>query len=181
MEWWLKYLPQFQGTGMLWMYNVSQPDKVAASDACLTGMGAVSDKEYIKMEFDDTWIGKNVAYLELLAVIVMCKTWIDKFTGKLVRISCDNQAVVQVLNTGRAHDSVLLMLMREMIFIAAGKFEFKTIYVRSKLNILPDLLSRWKEGEIVHHKFYDRTNNKGFKEIKIAPDVCVMSHMVMDK
>ena len=177
IKWWKHYLPQFSGTSLLWMYHIITPDKMGASDACLKVMGAVVGKEYIKVEFLEEWKGKNIAYLELLAVIVMCKTWIHVFTGKSVVISSDNEAITKVLNTGKARDSTLLMLMREMIFVAAGKFEFRAKYLPGRLNILPDLLSRWHEGSYVHHKFNKINRNNNYTELKVAPDVFNMTHL----
>ena len=84
--WWLKYLPSFDGTGILWMLHIKEPDHVAASDACLKAMGAMCGEEYIKMDFPEDWQGRNIAYLELLAVIVMCKVWTSKFHSKSVLI-----------------------------------------------------------------------------------------------
>ena len=111
----------------------------------------------------------NIAGLELLVVIVMCKVWKEKFAGKSVLIRCDNEAVSWVLNTGRVHDSTLIMLMREMVYIAAGVFEFRAIYWPGKINTLPDLLSRWGEGDRVHSKFRKLTQGKGFTELNVAP------------
>ena len=102
IKWWIKFLPEFQGTGILWMYQIKTLDKIAASDACLKGMGAVSDLEYCKLEFPPEATSHNIAHLELLAIVIMCKTWIAKFAGKAVCFNCDNEAVMQVVNTGRA-------------------------------------------------------------------------------
>ena len=176
LDWWEKYLPKFSGTGMLWMYHVKQPDYIAASDACLDGLGIVSDKEYGKMEFPAQVRSNNIAHLELWAIIVMCKVWIQKFHGKSVLFHCDNAAVVQVLNSGRAWDSELLRLMQELIFVAAGKFEFRAIHLSGKSNILPDLLSRWGEGARVHKKFHELIKGKNMIEVKIAPNVFTFTH-----
>ena len=177
VRWWLKFLPQFDGVGILWMLQVKQPDCVAASDACLKTMGAVSDREYIKCEFPEEWQFSNIAHLELLAIVVMFKVWLHKFIGKSVLVKCDNEAVSQVLNSGRARDKVLIMLMREAVYTAAKEFKFRAIYWPGKCNVLPDLLSRWHEGPRVHSKFYRITKNQEFKEIVVEPGVFHMQHI----
>ena len=53
--WWVKYLPEFTGTGILWMLHIKEPDEEVASDACLVGMGTVSGKEYVKLTFPKDW------------------------------------------------------------------------------------------------------------------------------
>ena len=144
VKWWKKYLPmsQINGTGIMWMQQVTQPDDIASSDSCLVGMGAVAGKEYIKMNFPEQWKGSNIATLELLVVVIMVKVWIRKFTGKFVTFNVDNNGVVQVLNSGRVKDPALLQLMRELIFVAAGKLGFRAQHIGTKQNLLPDLLSR---------------------------------------
>ena len=169
VAWWIKFLPEFNGVGIMWMWHIKQPDKILASDACLLGMGAVCGTEYIKAQFPCEWIGVNIAYLELLAVVVMCKTWKEKLSGKSIVIKCDNESVCTVLNSGRSRDKILLRLMREMVFVAATeKFEYKTVHVCSKANLLPDLLSRWHQGERVRRKFHEMVKGKGYKEITVA-------------
>ena len=68
-------------------------------------MGAVAGKEYCKFTFPEEVRSKNIAHLELLAIVIMCKTWLGRFSGKSVVFNCDNEAVVQVLNMGRARRS----------------------------------------------------------------------------
>ena len=175
--WWLKFMPLFNGSGILWMLHIKQPDKILASDACLQGMGAVCGREFVKARFPDEWIGQNIAYLELLAVIVMCKTWSKTLQGKSILIKCDNESICTVFNTGRARDTTLLQLMREMVFVAAtGQFEFRTVHVRSKTNILPYLLSRWHQGDSVRNKFKEIVKGKDFTEIELASNVFNLSH-----
>ena len=82
VKWWLKYLPMFNGIGIMWMQHISKPDKILASDACLIGIGAICESEYIKTQFPPEWQNLHIAYLELLAVIVACKTWTEEIRHK---------------------------------------------------------------------------------------------------
>ena len=84
--------------------------------------------------------------------------------------------MVQVLNSGRARDSRLLELMREMVYVTAGKFEFRARHLRGKFNILPDLLSCWAEGKNIHNKFFQLIDGTSMCEIPVAPNVCEMTH-----
>ena len=145
--WWKKFLPDCNGVGILWMLHIKQPNRIGSSDACLEAMGAVCGKEYIKIRFPPEWRGSNIANLELLAIIVMVKTWGEQFKGKSVLFKCDNEAVVNVVNTGRARDCTLLLLMRELVFVAAQKFEYRAVFLPGRKNILPDILSRWHESQ----------------------------------
>ena len=106
----------------------------------------------------------------------MIKTWKDKFAGKSVVFQCDNEAVVTVINSGRARNPELLQWLRELVFLAVGIFEFRAVHLEGRKNILPDLLSRWEEGDWVCNKFFELTKDKGFKELNVAPSVCSFTH-----
>ena len=176
IKWWVNYLTVFNGVSILWMLHIKVPDKLASSDACLQGMGAVSGKEYIKLPFPREWKGRNIAELELLAIVVMTKVWLNKFEGKSVTFKCDNKAVVEVLNRSRARDKMLLKLMRELVFVAATRFEFNAVFLPGKVNTLPDLLSRWGEGEIIHNKFNELTRHGGYVEMHAPQSVFEFLH-----
>ena len=176
IQWWQKYLPTFNGSCIMWMHQVLEPDAIAASDACLIAMGAVSEQEYITVEFPEHLKGDNIAVLELWAIIVMVKTWIHKFANKRCIFRCDNLAVCDVLNSGRAWNKMLLILLRELIFLASGVFEFRAIHILDRNNTLPDLLSRWHEGRSIHTRFYELTKDLKYKQIQVAPDVFELLH-----
>ena len=175
IRWWQKFLPGFEGECILWMCQIKEPDAVAASDSSLEGMGAVCGNQYIKLEFPERLKGDNITHLELLA-IVMVKVWRSKFEGRAVIFKCDNEAVVTVVNTGRARDQVLVEYLRELAFLVAGKFEFRAVHLPGQKNILPDLLSRWGEGPRIRNRFLNLTKDKGFTEICCAHDVFCITH-----
>ena len=177
INWWLEFLPGFEGMGILWMHQMKEPDLVAASDSCLVGMGAVSGRQYVKLTFPPELQSDNIARLELLAIIIMVKTWLERFKGNSVLFRCDNEAVVNVINTGRAWDPGLLDYLRELSFLAVGTFEFRAVHLEGRKNVLPDLLSRWEEGERVRNKFYESINGQGYTEVKISQDLCSLSHV----
>ena len=45
----------------------------------------------------------NIAHLEILNIIVALKVWATHWANRRIRIHCDNMAVVEVLNSGRAY------------------------------------------------------------------------------
>ena len=174
--WWQRFLLGFTGQCVLWMYHVKEPNKVAASDASLKGLGAVCGKIYIKLKFTRELQNTNIAHLELMAIVVMVKVWLNEFTGKSVVFKCDNEAVVSVVNKGRAKDPRLLELLRELVFVAATRFEFHAVHLSGQKNILPDLLSRWWEGRRTQEKFSKLTNGKGYQEVECTPELFTITH-----
>ena len=67
-------------------------------------------------------------------------------------------------------------MMRELIFVAATRFEFKAVYLPGKINTLPDLLSRWGEGLAIHNKFHELITGKGYVELHIPQSVFEFLH-----
>ena len=65
-------------------------------------------------------------------------------------ISCDNLVSVTVINSGRTRDGFLQSGLRELCFHAAlFEVEVRAQHIPGKLNKIPDLLSRWAEGDKV--------------------------------
>ena len=62
-----------------------------------------------------------------------------------MQIACDNQAVVQVLNSGRTRDLTRAAIARNIQFQAAlMNISLKVMHIPGKVNTIADLLSRWK-------------------------------------
>ena len=79
----------------------------------------------------------------MLNIVVASKIWPSHWKNKKVQIHCDNMAVVQVLNTGKARDSILATCAGNIWLIAAMySIEFYFSHVSGQSNIIADLLSR---------------------------------------
>ena len=58
---------------------------------------------------------------EFYVVLASCLLWGDQWTGKLVYIFCDNDAVVEVLEKKKPKDEKMLELLREFLYIVCSK------------------------------------------------------------
>ena len=161
VEWWLKYIKTFDGTSIIWMLHEEQSHISAATDASLQGLGGFCGKQYFKCRVPKKLRGKNyIAQLEMWAIVILFKIWSKEFTGRNLLIECDNQVVCSVLTSGRSYNQALLELMREVVYIACTyKFEYRLKYIESKNNVIPDLLSRWDQGESVRLKFKENVDS----------------------
>ena len=71
------------------------------------------------------------------------KSWPHELRGIWLKILCNNQSVVSVLNTGRARDFKLQQLLREVMWVQAlHNFEMQAEYITTKENRTADILSR---------------------------------------
>lgn len=157
----------FQGTSLMWMEKFDQPDVIIASDACLLGAGGTFTPEVQSTltvphftEFYQTRFpshiadGASIAVLEMWALIITLKLWGDRLTRKTVVVNCDNEAVVHLINSGKAKDLMLQAGLREICLIAATEqFELLAKFLPGNQNRIPDLLSRWDNGENYRKQF----------------------------
>ena len=75
-------------------------------DASLTGLGDQFKNYVYALSIPENYMGYNIAHLEMLNVVVAFKLWGHHWANKCVKLFCDNQAVVDVLSSGRACDQI---------------------------------------------------------------------------
>ena len=88
--WWHTFLPGYNGVSIMSLENLSSPDEVLSSDACLDGFGAISSNPFFHALFP-SFIKENQLHincLELLAIVIVIATkkWGHKFKGKKILI-----------------------------------------------------------------------------------------------
>ena len=163
LRWWDEFLLQYNGVSILWLIDAKTPDMFLATDSCLEGAGGTCENEFFHVRYPTEIKEKftNIAHLEMIAIIVALKLWCNKLKGKVLQLSCDNEACVSIMNSGRCWDKKLLICLREaMMIVAKNDILIKLVYIQSKRNLLPDLLSRWYLAGIARRQFRSITNNK---------------------
>ena len=130
--------------------------KVVHLDACPQGLGAIFDNQVYALPLPFTYHQLNIAYLEMLNILVALKVWHREWAGARIQVKCDNQAVVSVLNSGRSRDSVMAEYARNIfMWVSTFNIDIKVVHVPGKLNEVADLLSRWfitkNNVEKLHH------------------------------
>ena len=171
INWWHRFIDQYNGISILWLETTPQPDHLMATDANLTGFGGISDQEYFKGQFPRHLKGCNIAILELWAVMVAVKTWAKKFQGKYFWIHVDNEAVATILNTGASRLQELQAILRKIAYIAAThQFVIKAKHIEGVTNRIPDWLSRWKDPA-ARKKFNRYAREKSLKRLKIEQEI----------
>ena len=112
--------------------------------------------------------GKNIALLEILAVMVALKIWGKELTGSYFWIHVDNEAVAMVLNSGASRNLALQNVMREIALLAARhQFVIKVRHISGISNRVPDWLSRWHEPE-ARKEFRKYAKEHSLKHIRIS-------------
>ena len=73
-------------------------------DACLTGLGGVWGNVVCNLPIPLGFRNMSIVHLEMVNILLAVKIFSKLWTGKCVLIRCSNQAVVSVLQSGRACD-----------------------------------------------------------------------------
>ena len=171
ISWWNRYVRRFNGVELL--YNdqpmdlsleqlLDTPAKVNVGDAQMWGGGAYYMGEYWSRPFpqwlQDPKIGIHLK--EFYVVLASAWLWGDSWTGHLVYIYCDNDAVVESLEKEKPRDPDMLKLVREFMYLVCTK-KFTPVFkkIGTKQNWLADFISR------CHN--YDSTQ-KFFKKRKVS-------------
>ena len=146
--WWDRYLQEYNGVSLMWMQQIPMDTPAFATDASLMGLGGICQQEFFHTDIpvghlDITYI---IAEYEMLALVLATKLWIKKFRGTRFYVLCDNQNVVDVINGQNASNKFMQKCLRYIMFVlATNQCEMRVEYIQSKKNVLPDLLSRWRD------------------------------------
>ncbi len=85
--------------------ELSEPDAIFVSDACLLGCGAWYKEKgfYFHSQFPEfiQQIGLHINAWEMLIIIVATKVWGRHWKGKRIIVNCDNEASVTVIKINR--------------------------------------------------------------------------------
>ena len=172
IAWWGRYLQEYNGVSIIWMHNNPETDSLIATDASKKGYGGTYGSEYFRGKFPKNWQEKNIAELEIRAVIGALKIWGHKLKGQYFWIHVDNKAVSTVINTGAARDPNLQEALREIAMLAARhQFIIKAKHISGISNRIPDWLSRWHEPE-ARRQFIQHMKDKNLHKCK-KPSNCI--------
>ena len=113
-----KFLHIYNGVSMMITEEWSEPDEIFSSDSCLEACGGFWQGNYFHAQFPEKITGKHyhINMLEMLSIIICLRLWGSHFHGKRIKVFCDNSAVVNVINSGRAKCELLQSCLREIAF-----------------------------------------------------------------
>ena len=142
LNWFNTFLFQFNGVTF---FDYKQPDHTVYLDACLTGFGGVfADKSYA-LQIPLSFKNYTIVHLEILNIVVALKIWGDIWKNQIIDIRCDNMAVVEVLNSGKARDPILATCARNIwLLTAIFNIQLTVTHIPGVQNTVADLLSRWE-------------------------------------
>ncbi len=165
---------------MMAVVDLSDPDQVFATDACLlAGGGWHEDRRYFHTVFPSFIQDKqlDINCLEFLVIIVACKLWGKLWKGKRLVVRCDNLVSVTVMNSGRTKEEFLQSCVRELCYMSAThEFEILGVHIPGVVNRIPDALSRWELGEEYQRQFLQLAGSEPMKDIFVYSGLFEFSH-----
>ena len=144
IRWWTTFVESWNGISILRDESLTQPVHEIWSDASGSwGAGAFWGSEWLQLQWPPAIQPYQIAIKELIPITLACALWGSNWKGTRVRVNCDNEAVVAVLNSGYSRDPFLMHLLR-CIFFFCARFDFclSAEHIPGHLNVLADAISR---------------------------------------
>ena len=136
LGWFDAFLAQYNGVTY---YHQSHCHAQMHLDASLTLLGAMFHNMVYSLPLPRGYMGNTIVHLEILNIVVA-----NYWANERIHIWCDNEAVVEVLTTGKCRDMIIAVCVRNMWLIAAiYNFQIKVEHIAGQKNVTVDLLSRW--------------------------------------
>ena len=142
LQWWSCFMEGWNGVTL--MPSAMPQQTPLVSDASGSwGCGAFWGPHWFQWKWEGSASHWTIAPKELLLIVYSLAVWGKQWSGSRIECRCDNAAVVAVINSGRAKDSMLLHLLRCLFFIAAHySVHVHAVHIPGKDNTAADALSR---------------------------------------
>lgn len=173
--WWRRALEDRNLVSMMWLQECVDEQERLVTDATLLALGGKMGNQCFRCR-----IAKNltqnkqwsIVHFEILAVIVAVQVWQSRIKGKRLRMYCDNQAVVMVINTGRARDEVLQMCLRWLCYLLTlADSMVKMEYIETKHNKCADILSRSFHSEVARDNCDTMIRENDLVEVEVKMEM----------
>ena len=154
LAWFDKFFPSCNGISM---YEHKKSDSTLELDTCLMGMGGCWGQYVYHLPINRGFANLDIVHLEMVNILMALCLFGRAWSGTRILVKCDNDAVVKVLNAGKARDAFLGACAHNIWYLAAtADISLQYVHVLGKDNTVADLLSRWQYSEqnVAHlHQF----------------------------
>ncbi|KAK3258501.1 hypothetical protein CYMTET_32458 [Cymbomonas tetramitiformis] len=145
LEWWSRLPVMSRWNGRkIWR---SPTRAKVHTDSSMTAWGGVLNLKFPARGFwPDEMRCWHITHLELEAVYKTVQAFLQELEGKVVRLYCDNQAVVAMLSHFTSRNPDLMRRMRRLwLLLDLHDIELQARYIRSEANVWADNLSRCED------------------------------------
>ena len=141
LTWWELFVERWNGLSLI---APALPPLSFVSDASGSwGCGAAWQERWLQWQRPPRWRPISIAAKEMAPVVLAVATWGACWRGRVVRVLCDNSAVVFAINAGRARDKLLMHLLRCLYFFCAHHcVTLVASHIQGAVNRVADAISR---------------------------------------
>lgn len=172
IKWWLSFLEHFNGVTLIQHQLHQFSDIRFTTDASLHSGGATCFVECITFNFPPEIASQSlhINALELYALVIALRHWAPRLAGSFFLLSCDNEATVQVVNSGRCRDKFMQRCLRQLWFTCARyDLQVHVQHIPGSHNSLADCLSRW-DHQHYRRRFKDLEHELGLSFTMLSLD-----------
>ena len=164
LRWFQRFLATYNGVSF---FHHRVADGILQLDACMTGLGGTWGRFVYHLPLENHLKNLGIVHLEMINILVALRIFAPSWHQKAILVRCDNNAVVQVLTSGKTRDPFLATCARNIWMTAAlADIELQYKHIRGCENTAADLLSRWRfTGDqyaklctLVHEPIWMQTN-----------------------
>ena len=142
---WLSFMQEFNGKyfflNEVWSNSIKL--KLFTDAAGSLGFGAIFGSEWCNGKWPDSWIGKNIAFLEFFPIVLSLCLWGHKMQNQCILFFTDNEALVHVINKQSCRDKSLMSFVRQLVSVCLKhNILFRAKHIPGVHNTLADCLSR---------------------------------------
>ena len=144
IEWWFQFAENWNGIAMMQNQRAVGSSMVLTSDASGGwGCGAFYRDKWFQLPWNEPVRQYHITVKELIPIVVAAALWGTDWTGEVVKVRCDNAAVVACINKESSKEREVMHLLRCLVFIAARyQFQLHAIHLPGTENRAADALSR---------------------------------------
>jgi hypothetical protein len=152
---WKTFLTNYNGTSVMldteWKSNSDIQLFTDSAGQSNLGCGIYFNGRWAFMQWPQQWkdtdILKDITFLEIIPIALACFLWSEHFRSMRIQFSCDNMAVVHILNSKSSKSNRVMALVRQIVLWSL-KFDFQlnAVHISGVNNNIVDSISRmqWK-------------------------------------
>ena len=159
---WLTFLPHFNGSAIIALRPRDFHDVLFTCDSSFYRGGTCFD-ECTSFAFprDIEELALHIIALELFVLVMAVKIWAPKLAGSRFQISCDNDAAVQVVRSGRTRDAFMQRCLRQLWLTSARyDLDLRVSHIPGVHNVFADCLSGWDADSTFQRKFHELASQR---------------------
>ena len=144
MRWWLDFLPSWSLIlESHWTPGITMQLSTDASGTI--SRGANWSGRWLQGRWTEAQLSMDITWKELYAIVMAVHTWGSLWKRKRILFYCDNQAVVDIWESGFTRASETMALVRLLYFAAARhNTNVCIVHIDGANNVIADCLSHFK-------------------------------------